>query len=135
MQDPVDVDPAQAGAEAVVADGQDRRAAAVGQLAEHADGRVQAPDHLAGRVVPLGLVDPGLVDVQVAPDAMLERVEVLELDHQHRPVGDVPVGEQAPLGPAPEALDGQPGVLCQLFERLRGTLPEVAQRVVRGPRP
>ena len=40
-QDPVDVDPAQAGAEAVVADGHDRGAPAVGQLAKQADGRRQ----------------------------------------------------------------------------------------------
>ena len=43
-------------------------------------------------------VDPGFVDIEVAPGAVLERVEVLELDHQGRPVGDHPVGEQAPLG-------------------------------------
>ena len=46
-QDPVDVDPAQAGAEPVVADDQDRRAPAVGQLAEQADRVVQAADDLA----------------------------------------------------------------------------------------
>ena len=62
---------------------------------------------------------------------MLERVEVLELDHEHRPVGDMAVGEQPPLGPAAKALDGQPGVVGQLLERLRGVLPEVAQRVRR----
>ena len=41
-----------------------------------------------GRIVPFGAVDAGLIDVQVGPDAVLERVEVLKLDHQHRPVGD-----------------------------------------------
>ncbi len=32
---------------------------------------------------------------KIGPDAVLERVEVLELDHQHRPVGDELVGEHS----------------------------------------
>ncbi len=57
---------------------------------------VQTADHLGGGAVPFGSVDARLVDVQIGPDAVLERVEVLKLDHQHRPVGDESVGEHAP---------------------------------------
>ena len=43
------------------------------------------------------VVDARLIHVQVGPDAVLERVEVLELDHQDRPVGDDLVGEPSAL--------------------------------------
>ena len=66
---------------------------------------------------------------KIRPDPVLERVEVLELDHQDRPVGNDAVGEPAALGAAAEALGGQPGVVGQFFERLRGPLPEVTQAV------
>ena len=128
-QDAVDVDAAQARAEAVVADHHHGGPAFAGQLAEPADRFIQAADHLGRRGVPVGAVDSGLIDVQIGPDPVLERVEVLELDHQDRPVGDDPVGEPAPFGAAAEALGGQPGVGGQLFERLGRTLPEVAQAV------
>ena len=82
------MDAAQAGPEAVVAHHHHGGPALVGQLAEHADRVVQTADHLGGGVVPFGPVDACLVDIEIGPDAVLERVEVLELDHQHRPVGD-----------------------------------------------
>src|SRR5206468_4674449 len=70
-----------------------------------------------GRGVPFGEVDARVVDIQVIPAAVLERVQVLELDHQGRPVWDALVGEQAPPGPPDEALDGEAGVLGQQIGR------------------
>ena len=128
-QDAIDVDAAEAGSEAVVADHHHRRTSLLRQLAEPPDRLIQTADHLGRGVVPFGAVDAGLVDVQIGPDAVLERVQVLKLDHQHRPVGDDSVGEPASLGTAAEALGGQPGVVRELFERLRRPLPEVAQAV------
>ena len=110
-QDAVDVDPAQARAEAVIADHHHRGASLGGEFAQAADRVIQPPDDLGGGVVPFGPVDPGLVHVEIRPDAVLEWVEVLELNHQHRPVGNQAVGEQAAVGTAAEALDGQPGVV------------------------
>ena len=101
-QDAVDVDPAQAGAEAVVAD--DQHAGPRWSASSRA-GRSRRRDPSGPpcrRGIPFGSIDAGLIDVQVMPDAMLERVEVLELDHQGRPVGDDLVGEQAAFGAAAE---------------------------------
>ena len=103
----------------MVADHQDARAPPLGQLGQEADGDVKSSDHLTRGGIPFRPVDPGLIDIQVAPGAVLEWVEVLELDHQHRPVGDDPIGEQSPLRAAAEALGGEPGVFGQLVERLR----------------
>ena len=91
-----------------------------------ADRIVQPADHLGRRRIPLGVVDAGLVDVQIRPDPVLERVEVLKLDHQDGPVVDDAIGEPAAVGAAAEAVGGQPGVGLQLLQRLRGPLPEVA---------
>ena len=123
------MDAAQARAEPVVADHHDRRPAALGQLAEPADRLVEPADDLGRRRVPVRVVDAGLVDVQVGPDAVLERVEVLELDHQDRPVGDDPVGEQPPSARPRKLSAVSRALLGQLVERLRGSLPEVAQAV------
>ena len=109
-EDPVDVDPAEAGAEAVVAD--DHHAGRPGgRPARRACRwrrralRMTAP---AAAFIG-GIVDAGLVDVQVPPGAVLERVEVLELDHQGRPVRDHLVGEHAAVGAGEEDLGGGVG--------------------------
>ena len=70
---------------------------------------VEPPDDARGGLVPFGVVDAILVDVEVSPDAVLEGVEVLVLDHQDGPVGDEGVGEEGDVGPAVEALGGERG--------------------------
>ncbi len=53
----------------------------LGQVAEQADRIIEPPDHLGGRAIPFGSFDAGLVDVEIRPDAVLERVEILKLNH------------------------------------------------------
>src|SRR6516165_2476644 len=83
-QDPVDVHAAQARPETVVADGEYLGPTLLGQLAQAADGVIETAQHDRRRVVPGYVVDSGFIHVQIAPGAMLERVEILELDHEHR---------------------------------------------------
>ena len=109
-EDPVHVDAAQARAEAVVADHHHGGAPAVSQVAEPADALVEPADDLGRGGVPLGVLDARLVDVQVRPDPVLERVEVLELDHQDRPVRDDLVGQQGAVRAAEEALGRGSGI-------------------------
>ena len=72
---------------------------------ELADRAVEPAEDLARRGIHRGVVDGRLVDAQIPPGAVLERVEVLELDHQGRPVGEHLIGD--PRGTV--ALDGGRG--------------------------
>ncbi len=129
-QNAVDVNPAQARAEAVVAHDHHAGPSFACELTKPPDRVIEAADHLGGGVVPVGPFDAGFIDVEIRPDPVLERVQILELNQEHRPVGNDPVGEPAAISPAAEALGGQSGVVGQLFERLRCPLPEVTQAVV-----
>ena len=108
----------------MVRDDQDPGPSAVGQLAEFADGPVQGGHHGMGGSVERGVFDPGLVDVQVAPGPVLERVEVLELDEQAGPVGDHPVGESGSLGFGEEEVGGASAVGLHLGEVAGRSLPD-----------
>ncbi len=80
-QDAVHMDTAETGAETVVADHHHGRSSLLSQITELADRVVQSPDHLGGRIVPFGTIDARFVNIQVPPDAVLKRVEVLKLNH------------------------------------------------------
>ena len=123
-QDPVGVDPAQAGAEAVVGDDQNPGSPAVGQFAEFADRAVERGHDRMGGGVEGGVVDPGLIDVQVAPGPVLEGVEVLKLDEQGGPVGNHLVGEAGGLGLGEEEVGGLAAVGLHLGEVARRSLPD-----------
>ena len=82
----VDVDEGPARAEPVVGDGDDRRVALRGQLKQPADALVERPEADFDLLVPAGLVDPRLIDVEIGPEPVLEAVEVMEVNHQGRPV-------------------------------------------------
>ena len=134
-QNAVDVDPSQARAEAMVADDHDGRARGGRPARRAADGVVQAADHLGRRRVPGRVVDPGLIHVQVAPDAVLERVEVLELDHEHRPVGDNRSASRPPSARPRKLSAVSRAFVASSSSDCGAPLPEVAQASSRAPRP
>ena len=125
-QDAIDVDAAQARAETMVADHHHRGAprSASSQRLPIASSSPRMTS--AAAAFHSGFSMPVSSTFKIGPDPVLERVEVLELDHQDGPVVDDAIGEPAALGAAAEAVGGQPGVGLQLVQRLRGPLPEVA---------
>ena len=131
----VHVNPSETRAEAVVGRHHHVRSSFVREFQEQSDRVVEPFQHRSRGAIPFGAVNAGRVDIEIVPGAVLEGVEVLELDHQGRPVGDERVGKNAPLGATDEAVDGQLGVFVQFLERLGGVFPEVFQGVVGNIRP
>jgi hypothetical protein len=71
----------------VVRDRDDRRVALRGQLHQPPGALVERGHAALDLEVPGRVDDPRLVDVEVGPEPVLEAVEVVEVDHQGRPVG------------------------------------------------
>ena len=125
----VDVDQRLARAEAVVRDGDDRRVAPRGQLQQPADALVEGAEAALDLLVPARLADAGLVDVEIGPEPVLEAVEVVEVDHQGRPVG-AGVGPLGGVGLGAEDRAVPRGLRPELVERPRPVLPDDLVREV-----
>ena len=115
----------------MVADDHHSSASTIRQLAEHSHRPIEPGHHALGGSVPFRSVDPRLVDVQKSPDAMLERIQVLKLNHQSRPVWGHLVGEQASASAGFEDEGGLACIRLDLLERPRRSLPHDAEVVAR----